>query len=1110
MEHLILYKTLDMKHINRYIAWMLLALMPMYIFAQDGRQRDFQTMIADGLAQLPISEAQKREKVMAEMANTGAKGMEMLTKMLVPADKGKNSVVEYAISGVIDYVTLVGTETQRNSVKKGLIAGIDGCTDNVSRAFLMSQLQLCSTIEDAPVYIKYLKDDYLADYAIRGLVATKGSEEIILELMRKEGAPRKVLSHAAYECELKAAEPILLEWLKRADKDMQNDIFKALSVCGTSASLKVLSAAAKKETYIWSKDRGATAAYFELLKRLAVAGEGEKTIKGSKILLKNDAAYLRGAALDVILSVKGSKGMSYVHSALKDKDIEVRNSALRSISLFADNNVYATVAGWIPSLSDEACVDVVNWLGNHHISSQVGAVIKAMQSRNDALAMAGIAAAGRIGGQDALNALIAQLDGKYANKATAALLSFNGDIKEGLKTALDGNVMTQVQALKICSKRCIYEVSEQVFTLLHSDNEEVKSAAYDALSNVVVLDDFDRLSKLLTDLEERYIVRLQNAMKSAIKTQSSAKQHEIVASYMTKSSSPSLYYPILAQTNTLEAIQLLNEEFLKKNKEAAFKALLEIDRPEMIDVLYRIASEKKASKDLALLRYSSLVSTARFTDIRKYQLYRQALELSPSVNVQNQILGKLASVRTFPSLMLAVKYLDKKETASTAAATVKIIVAKNNEHLGGASVRTALEKAQAIYKTLPGSDAGYAVDEITNLLVKLPNGEYSSLLDGTMNGWKAKTNAAGWATSTEKMSYAGNGSSIVSTKKDYENFEMYIDWRTVGKAGIAVRSIPKIGLGTEGGSGTLLGNKIKVSKPLANADNRRGEWNTLYIKVVDDRVTTVLNGQMVSKKVILENSCEPDSPAYITGKIELMSEGVPVEFRDIYIRELPSTPVYTLSLEEKKAGYEMLFDGTSLHKWTGNTHSYITENGTIYVEAGYGSGGNLYTKKEYSDFVLRFEFSFERDGVNNGIGIRTPMGVDAAYHGMEIQLLDHDSPIYKGLHAYQQHGSVYGIIPAERVKFGPLGSWNTEEIRAVGDHITVTVNGKVILDGNIREACQGNNVSKDGSGRNPYTIDHLNHPGLFNKKGHIGFCGHGVGIRFRNVRVLDLSSQAAK
>ena len=146
-----------------------------------------------------------------------------------------------------------------------------------------------------------------------------------------------------------------------------------------------------------------------------------------------------------------------------------------------------------------------------------------------------------------------------------------------------------------------------------------------------------------------------------------------------------------------------------------------------------------------------------------------------------------------------------------------------------------------------------------------------------------------------------------------------------------------------------------------------------------------------------------------------------------------------------------------------------------------------------------------REGVNNGVGIRTPMGVDAAYEGMEIQILDHDAPIYKGLREYQQHGSVYGIIPAKRVKFPALGEWNTEEIRAVGDRITVTVHGEIIMDGNIREACQGHNVSEDGSTKNPHTVDRKNHPGLFNKSGHIGFLGHGAGVKFRNIRIKDLS-----
>lgn len=220
--------------------------------------------------------------------------------------------------------------------------------------------------------------------------------------------------------------------------------------------------------------------------------------------------------------------------------------------------------------------------------------------------------------------------------------------------------------------------------------------------------------------------------------------------------------------------------------------------------------------------------------------------------------------------------------------------------------------------------------------------------------------------------------------------------------------------------------------------------------------------------------------------------------------------VTTLSDEEKAAGFELLFDGTNLDKWTGAKNTYVPIDGAIYVSAQYGSEGNLYTTKKYSDFVFRFEFCFVRPGINNGVGIRTREGVDAAYEGMEIQILDHDDPIYKGLREYQVHGSVYGIIPAKRYKHKPLGTWNYEEIRAEGDHITVTLNGEVIVDGNIREACQGHNMAPESGKPNPYTVDHQSHPGLFNPDGLICFCGHGEGLKLRNIRVLDLTQQKTK
>jgi hypothetical protein len=63
---------------------------------------------------------------------------------------------------------------------------------------------------------------------------------------------------------------------------------------------------------------------------------------------------------------------------------------------------------------------------------------------------------------------------------------------------------------------------------------------------------------------------------------------------------------------------------------------------------------------------------------------------------------------------------------------------------------------------------------------------------------------------------------------------------------------------------------------------------------------------------------------------------------------------------------------------------------------------------------------------------------------------------------------------------------------AEGNHIQVILNGEVILDGDLAEA------TKNG------TADHKEHPGLFNKAGHIGFLGHGSELRFRNLRLKEI------
>lgn len=184
-----------------------------------------------------------------------------------------------------------------------------------------------------------------------------------------------------------------------------------------------------------------------------------------------------------------------------------------------------------------------------------------------------------------------------------------------------------------------------------------------------------------------------------------------------------------------------------------------------------------------------------------------------------------------------------------------------------------------------------------------------------------------------------------------------------------------------------------------------------------------------------------------------------------------------------------LFNGVDLSGWSGDVDGYAVEDGSLVSRRD--GGGNLYADGVYDDFVLQFSFRLE-EGANNGVGIRAERGKDAAYHGMEIQVLDDHAPQYADLHPWQYHGSIYGVVPAVRGALKPAGEWNEEEIRVEGSRIRVTVNGEVVVDADIREAARNG------------TIDGREHPGLFNKSGAIGFLGHGSRVEYRDIRIREL------
>ncbi len=197
------------------------------------------------------------------------------------------------------------------------------------------------------------------------------------------------------------------------------------------------------------------------------------------------------------------------------------------------------------------------------------------------------------------------------------------------------------------------------------------------------------------------------------------------------------------------------------------------------------------------------------------------------------------------------------------------------------------------------------------------------------------------------------------------------------------------------------------------------------------------------------------------------------------------------SAAQDESGFVSLFDGKTLNGWKlmgGSGPGYVVENGMIVCpEKG---GGNLFTDREYDNFDFRYEYRLTPAG-NNGIGIRAPLEGDAAYKGMEIQILDDTHEQYKGWLKPEQHaGSIYDVIPARTGFQKPAGEWNSGEIIANGRHIRVILNGVIITDADLDIVRERKVLEK--------------HPGLQRTSGHVGFLGHDSRVEFRNIRIKPL------
>ena len=895
----------------------------------------------------------------------------------------------------------------------------------------------------------------------------------------------------------------------------------------------------------------------DLLKKSTKAGRTGTRIAALRLLVsaqgvrKTEDLILIGT---VVIPVEGNmkQATKTLTTALKDPNKEYRNAALDMMSECADKTLYISLIKSLPKVKREVKVDILNWIGREAQNPDKQALLSSLETGIETTAVqmiirqagsaefdvkqAATMALVRIGNTEAIAPITSFLtsdDAQVIALAKDALSTFKGDIPPVIaRTLPSASDQGKVAAAELLALRKATGFLNNVLELTKSSSIDVKSAAYIALKDVVGEKDLTNMCGMLESAGKQEIAPLQQAVIATLSSQTASQQVETISRRMIQAgdSKKHLYYLPLASTGESKALETIVDGFTKgqgEAKDAAFEALLTWRDFRAADELYTVCTDPSASAyfDRALSAYIRMVSNTSRTGENRLIFLRKAMEIAKTDAQKNTIMNQISRTGTYLALLYAGEFIDDGALKETAANAV-MNIALNHPEYTGENVIALLNKAGA---ALNNPDADYQRESIRKHIDEMPKEKgFVPIFNGKdLTGWKglvenpikrtqmkpadlakAQVNAdeimrRDWFVEDGLLVFDGPGYDNICTEKQYGDFEMYVDWKlakgSAPDAGIYLRGTPQVQIwdtsrvrsGAQVGSGGLYNNKIHPSKPLKVADNQLEEWNTFYIKMTGDRVTVLLNGELVVDDVILENYWDANLPIPSIEQIELQAHGSKVYYRNIYVKELERPEPFKLTAEEQKEGYKILLDGTNMFEWTGNLVDYSLEDGCIVLNPGRGSGGNLYTKNEYGNFVIRFEFLLS-PAANNGLGIRTPMEGDAAYQGMELQILDSEHPVYANLQEYQYHGSVYGIIPAKRGFLKPVDEWNYQEVIANGDNIKITLNGEVILDGNIREAV------KNG------TPDKREHPGLFNKTGHIAFLGHGSIVKFRNIRIREL------
>src|SRR6185312_1434575 len=210
----------------------------------------------------------------------------------------------------------------------------------------------------------------------------------------------------------------------------------------------------------------------------------------------------------------------------------------------------------------------------------------------------------------------------------------------------------------------------------------------------------------------------------------------------------------------------------------------------------------------------------------------------------------------------------------------------------------------------------------------------------------------------------------------------------------------------------------------------------------------------------------------------------------------------TLTDQEKKDGWQLLFDGKTADGWhlynRGKVPSaWVVVGDDLYCKPdGKLEHGDLVSDKEYRNFDLRFDWKIIKYG-NSGVFIDVieDTSIRTAWaSGPEYQLLNPSNPDEKD--PLKRSGALFGLFPQlNPAEVNPQGEWNQSRIVQDNGKVEFYLNGVLTMKEDFGSQAWADTVSRSKFALFPQFGKHTS--------GHIALQDWSKGVSFRNVKIKE-------